>query len=100
MGWTRTLAAGSQQGTPIAYAGVLYMSNPNDVVQTIDTATGNLRRENHDDLPDDVDDYIRGLAAPPSTAPASSTRATTTTSTLSTPGRAGWSGRPRSWTTP
>ena len=26
--WTRALTPGSQQGTPLAYGGVLYMSNP------------------------------------------------------------------------
>ena len=43
MVWTRALAAGSQQGTPLAYGGVLYMPNPNDVIQAIDAVTGDLR---------------------------------------------------------
>ena len=31
--WSRALAAGSQEGTPLAYGGVLYMPNPSDVIQ-------------------------------------------------------------------
>ena len=50
MVWTRALSAGSQTGTPLAYGGVLYMPNPNDVIQAIDAVTGDLiwehRREN------------------------------------------------------
>ena len=38
------------------------MPNPNDVIQAIDAVTGDLRWEYHRDLPDDVDEYIRGLA--------------------------------------
>ena len=60
--WTRALAPGSQQGTPLAYGGILYMPNPNDVIQAIDAVTDDLRWEYHRDLPDDVDEYIRGLA--------------------------------------
>ena len=63
MVWTRALAPGSQQGTPIAYGGVLYMPNPNDVIQAIDAVTGDLRWEYRRDLPDDIDDYIRGLVS-------------------------------------
>ena len=36
--WTRALTPGSQQGTPLAYGGVLYMPNPSDV-QAIDAVT-------------------------------------------------------------
>ena len=43
--WTRALAPGSQQGTPLAYGGILYMPNPNDVIQAIDAVTGDLRWE-------------------------------------------------------
>ena len=40
--WTRALTAGSQQGTPVVYNGVMYMPNPRDVIQAIDAATGDL----------------------------------------------------------
>ena len=37
MVWSRALGAGSQEGTPIAYGGVLFMPNPSDVIQAIST---------------------------------------------------------------
>lgn len=42
MVWTRALGPGSQEGTPLAYAGRLYMPNPNDYLQAIDAVTGDL----------------------------------------------------------
>ena len=56
--WTRGLAAGSQQATPLAYGGVLYMPNPRDVIQAIDAVTGDLLWEYRRERPDDLDDYI------------------------------------------
>ena len=40
--WTRALATGSQQGTPLADGGTLYMPNPNDHIQAINAVTGDL----------------------------------------------------------
>ena len=40
--WTRALSAGYQEGTPLVYGGTLYMPNPNDHLQAIDAATGDL----------------------------------------------------------
>ena len=59
--WSRALGPGSQQGTPLAYDGVLYMPNPRDVIQAIDAATGDLQWEYRRHLPDDVDEYLGGL---------------------------------------
>ena len=56
--WTRGLAAGSQQGTPLAYGGVLYMPNPRDVIQAIDAVTGDLLWEYRRERPADLDDYV------------------------------------------
>ena len=61
MVWTRALAPGAQQGTPIAYGGTLYMPNPNDIIQAIDAVTGDLKWEYRRDIPDDVNDYLGGL---------------------------------------
>ena len=58
--WSRALAAGNQEGTPLAYGGVLYMPNPSDVIQAIDAVTGDLRWEYRRVLPDDVDEYVGG----------------------------------------
>ncbi len=56
--WSRALSAGSQQGTPVVYDGVLYMPNPRDVIQAIDGATGDLLWEYRRERPDDLDEYI------------------------------------------
>ena len=40
MVWSRALHPGTQEGTPLAYGGVLYMPNPRDVIQAIDAVTG------------------------------------------------------------
>ena len=56
--WTRALGAGSQQGTPLAYGGVLYMPNPRDVIQAIDAVTGDLLWEYRRERPDDLDDHV------------------------------------------
>ena len=61
MVWTRALAQGAQQGTPIAYGGTLYMPNPNDMIQALDAVTGDLRWEYRRDIPDDANDYLGGL---------------------------------------
>ena len=58
--WSRALRAGSQEGTPLAYGGVLYMPNPSDVIQAIDAVTGDLRWEYRRALPEDVDEYVAG----------------------------------------
>ena len=60
--WTRALNRGSQQGTPLAYGGVLYMPNPGDVIQAIDAVTGDLIWEHRRDLPEDLGEHMGGLA--------------------------------------
>ena len=53
--WSRGLhMPGRQQGTPLVYDGVLYMPNPNDVIQAIDAVTGDLLWEYRRSHPDDV----------------------------------------------
>ncbi|MCY4076761.1 MAG: PQQ-binding-like beta-propeller repeat protein [Acidobacteria bacterium] len=59
--WTRALTAGSQEGTPLAYGGALFMPNPGDVIQAIDAATGDLRWEYRRDSPDDVEEFVGNL---------------------------------------
>ena len=56
--WTRALGPGSQQGTPLAYGGMLYMPNPGDVIQAIDAVTGDLRWEHRREVPDDIEEYV------------------------------------------
>ena len=62
MVWTRALANGNGEGTPLAYDGVLYVPSSRDVIQAIDAVTGDLRWEHRRDLPDDVYDFVGGNA--------------------------------------
>ncbi len=63
MVWSRAMARGSQQGTPLAYGGVLYMPNPNDVIQAIDAVTGDLIWEHRRDLPENLGEHMGGLVS-------------------------------------
>ncbi len=58
MVWSRALAPGRQQGTPLAYDGVMYMPNPRDVIQAIDAATGDLIWDYRRQRPDDLEEFI------------------------------------------
>ena len=62
MVWSRALAPGRQEGTPLAYGGVLYMPQASDVIEAIDAATGDLIWQHRRDLPDDVYDFVGGNA--------------------------------------
>ena len=62
MVWSRGLAEGRQEGTPLAYNGVLYMPQSNDVIEAIDAVTGDLIWQHRRDLPDDVYEYVGGNA--------------------------------------
>jgi PQQ-dependent dehydrogenase (methanol/ethanol family) len=52
--WSRGLASGIQEGTPLVHDGVMFMPNPLDVVQAIDAATGDPLWEYRRRLPDDI----------------------------------------------
>lgn len=60
MVWTRGLLTGPQEGTPLAYDGVLYMPNPEDAIQALNAVTGDLIWEYRRNLPDDVYEYVGG----------------------------------------
>ena len=62
LAWSRALMAGTQEVTPLAYDGVLYMPNGSDVIQAIDAGTGDLLWEYRRDLPEDVYEYVGGNA--------------------------------------
>ena len=59
--WSRALAAGAQEGTPLAYGSVLFMPNPKDHLQAIDAVTGDLLWEYRRDIPEDVPEIMGGL---------------------------------------
>ena len=54
MVWSRPLAPGIQEGTPLVHDGVMFMPNPLDVVHAIDAATGDLIWEYRRNLPEDI----------------------------------------------
>ena len=62
MVWSRALAPGRQEGTPLAYGGVLYMPQASDVIEAIDAVTGDLVWQHRRNLPDDVYDFVGGNA--------------------------------------
>ena len=58
--WSREMVeGGSQQGTPLVYDGTLYMPNPNDVIQALNAATGDLIWEYRRTWPEDLTSFIR-----------------------------------------
>ena len=62
MVWSRALAPGRQEGTPLAYRRVLYMPQASDVIEAIDAVTGDLIWQHRRNLPDDVYDFVGGNA--------------------------------------
>jgi alcohol dehydrogenase (cytochrome c) len=56
--WSRPLAPGIQEGTPLVHDGIMYMPNPLDVVQAINAATGDLNWEYRRKLPEDLNKFI------------------------------------------
>ena len=49
--WSRTMAPGLNEITPIVHDGVMYLGNPGDVIQAIDASTGDLYWEYRHPLP-------------------------------------------------
>lgn len=63
LSWTRDLATGTGESTPLAYNGVLYVPQANDVIQAIDALTGDLLWEYVRDLPEGLYELVGGNAA-------------------------------------
>ena len=62
MVWTRDLATGTGEITPLAYGGVLYVPQASDVIEAIDAVTGDLIWEYRRDIPEDLYDMVGGNA--------------------------------------
>ena len=58
MVWTRNLAVATDEITPLAYDGVLYVPQANDVIEAIDAVSGDLIWRYRRDLPDDLARWI------------------------------------------
>jgi alcohol dehydrogenase (cytochrome c) len=52
--WSRSLASGRGEATPLVYDGVMYLPNPSDLIQAFDAATGDMRWEHRRQLPADL----------------------------------------------
>jgi len=62
MVWTRDMATGTGEITPLAYDGVLYVPQASDVIQAIDAVTGDLIWEYSRDIPEDLYEMVGGNA--------------------------------------
>jgi alcohol dehydrogenase (cytochrome c) len=58
LAWSRALAPGVQEGTPLVYNGTLFFPNPLDVVQAIDARTGDTLWQYRRKLPDDLQKFF------------------------------------------
>jgi len=56
--WTRPVAPGVNEGTPLVHDGLMFFPNPNDLTQAIDAVTGELLWEYQREWPDDLNDFI------------------------------------------
>lgn len=54
LAWSAPVGAGTQEGTPLAYDGMLYVPSSGDYIQAFDAATGELIWEYRRELPEDV----------------------------------------------
>ncbi len=61
LAWSRDMHPGTQENIPLVYRGVMYVANPRAIIQAIDAASGELLWEYRRKLPDDIEDFIRGL---------------------------------------
>ncbi len=60
--WTRDLATGTGEITPLAYNGILYVPQVNDIIQAIEAESGDLIWEYRRDIPDDLYEMVGGNA--------------------------------------
>ena len=60
MVWTRGMSNGIQEATPLVHDGVMYLPNPNDVIQAMNAASGDRLWEYRREWPEDLSQFIRG----------------------------------------
>jgi len=60
--WTRNLATGTGEITPLAYDGVLYVPQANDVIEAIDAVSGDLIWDYRRPIPEDLYEMVGGNA--------------------------------------
>jgi alcohol dehydrogenase (cytochrome c) len=59
MAWSRGMAPGNLESTPLVHDGIMYLPSPKDIVEALDAVTGELIWEYRRDLPDDITDYVQ-----------------------------------------
>jgi PQQ-dependent dehydrogenase (methanol/ethanol family) len=58
--WSRPMSSeGDNQGTPLVYDGVMYMANPNDLIEALDPLTGDQLWAYQRTWPEDLSIYLR-----------------------------------------
>ena len=60
--WTRNLATGTGEITPLAYNGILFVPQANDVIEAIDAKTGDFIWQYRRDIPEDLYEMVGGNA--------------------------------------
>jgi len=58
LAWTRSLAPGDMEGTPLVYDGIMYMPQPNSIIEAYDATTGDLIWEYRRQMPSDLTQYV------------------------------------------
>ena len=59
MAWVRGMGPGIHENIPIVHQGVMYVANPEAVVQALDATNGDLIWEYRRSLPEDLSEFIR-----------------------------------------
>lgn len=60
--WTRNLAIGTGEITPLAYNGILFVPQANDIIEAIDAKTGDFIWQYRRDIPEDLYEMVGGNA--------------------------------------
>ena len=62
LAWSRAMAPGEQETTPLIHDGVMYLANPGDVIQALDATNGDLIWEYRRDAIDSGKTRVRNIA--------------------------------------
>jgi alcohol dehydrogenase (cytochrome c) len=56
--WSRSLAPGNMEGTPLVHDGVMYMPQPGGIVTAYDATTGDTKWEYRRQMPEDISELL------------------------------------------
>jgi alcohol dehydrogenase (cytochrome c) len=60
LAWSRGMAPGRQQATPLVYKGIMFLPEPGDVITALDAVSGDLLWKYLRDLPEDIRQLVSG----------------------------------------